>query len=279
MAKYALIPQQLLYEGTLTEEHFFSPEPIDEEIVLRTHDAEYWNRLKNLELSKREQRRSGFPHSKDLIHRELVISKGTLDCSRWALENKAALNIAGGTHHAYTNRAEGFCLLNDFAIAVNQLLYEKEIRKVLIVDLDVHQGNGTAQIFQNDKRVFTFSMHGEKNYPLHKESSDLDIPLADKTTDEEFLSILRETLPKLIEQEKPDFICYLSGVDPLANDKLGRLSMSIQGLRDRDAFVFESIEKRDIPVVVAMGGGYSERLSDIVESHANTFRLATEFFD
>jgi acetoin utilization deacetylase AcuC-like enzyme len=279
MAKYALIPQQLLYEGTLTRDHFFAPNSISEEIILNTHNSHYWKRLSTLTLSKAEQRRSGFPHNEDLINREMIITQGTLECAVWALENGAALNIAGGTHHAYADRAEGFCLLNDFAIALNQLLLEKHIKKALIVDLDVHQGNGTAVLFQSKPQVFTFSMHGEKNYPLRKERSDLDIPLPDGTDDNLFLNTLTENLPKLIQEQKPDIICYLSGVDPLMNDKLGRLGMSIQGLKNRDEFVFEQAYKNEIPIVVAMGGGYSERLSDIVEAHANTFRLAAAFFD
>jgi acetoin utilization deacetylase AcuC-like enzyme len=188
------------------------------------------------------------------------------------------MNIAGGTHHAFTDRGEGFCLLNDVAIAASVLLKEQTIKRALIVDLDVHQGNGTAEIFQSNPDVFTFSMHGKKNYPLHKESSDLDIELEDGTTDDQYLPILNEQLPKLIDYQKPDIIFFQSGVDVLHSDKLGRLALTIQGCRDRDRIVFNQSYTAGIPVVVTMGGGYSERIADIVEAHSNTFRLAASIW-
>jgi len=274
MDKYELLPQQLLHEGSYEPGDFFEPDVLDEEWILRTHEQEYWKRLKNLELSPREQRKTGFPHSNELIERERIIMHGTLKAAESALDNGVAFNIAGGTHHAYTNRGEGFCLLNDIAIASIYLLDRKQAKKILVVDLDVHQGNGTAQIFQNEKRVFTFSMQGTANYPLHKESSDLDIGLKTGIKDEEYLQILKTTLLKLIESEKPDFVFYQCGVDILESDKLGHLSVSMGGCKRRDEIVLETCFENQIPVTASMGGGYSEKISDIVEAHANTYRVA-----
>ncbi len=278
MEKYELLPEQLLYEGTITEESFFHPKALDEDTILLTHDKQYWNQLKNLDLTAKEIRKIGFPLSKALVERGRHIAQGTIDCARYAQQYGVAMNIAGGTHHSFTDRGEGFCLLNDIAIASNYLLKESIVEKVLVVDLDVHQGNGTAQIFKDDTRVFTFSMHGEKNYPVRKEQSDMDIGLPDKTTDFPYLKMLREILPTLIATVQPDIIFYLSGVDVLETDKLGRLSLSLAGCKERDRIVFEACKANNIPVAVAMGGGYSERLAQIVEAHANTFRLAQEIF-
>lgn len=278
MAKYDLLPEQLLYEGTISESNLFAPEPIADELLLRTHDSDYWERLSGLRLTRQEVRRTGFPHNKDLILREKMIMQGTLDAARFALKNGAAMNIAGGTHHAYRDKGEGFCLLNDIAIAANILLDEGTLKRILVVDLDVHQGNGTASIFEGDDRVFTFSMHGAKNYPMHKEQSDLDIGLPDGTTDEAYLTTLRETLPKLLDMHEPEFIFFQSGVDVLKQDKLGRLGLTIEGCRMRDRIVLETCHTNRIPVCASMGGGYSESIKDIVEAHANTYRLAQEIF-
>ncbi len=278
MMKYELIPEQLLYEGTVTEENFFHPEALDEACILRTHSEAYWEKLKNLELSPKEIRKIGFPISKALVDRGKHISNGTLECARFAFQHGVAMNIAGGTHHSFTDRGEGFCLINDIAIASNQLIYEKKVSKILVVDLDVHQGNGTAKIFENDDKVFTFSMHGEKNYPTKKENSNLDIGLPDKTEDQYYLSTLYEHLPKLIQSVKPEIIFYLSGVDILGSDKLGRLNVSLSACKERDKYVFKTCKKHKIPVAVSMGGGYSEKLATIVEAHANTFRVAQELY-
>jgi acetoin utilization deacetylase AcuC-like enzyme len=188
------------------------------------------------------------------------------------------MNIAGGTHHSFADRGEGFCIYNDIAISSNILLKEGLVKNILIVDLDVHQGNGTAKIFENDDRVFTFSMHGERNYPTRKEKSDLDIGLPDKTEDELFLNHLHSTVPLLIEKIEPDFIFYLAGVDIIESDKLGRLSVSKEGCKKRDRFVFQQCKRNNIPVAVSMGGGYSPRISDIVDAHSNTFREALDIY-
>ena len=213
-----------------------------------------------------------------LVERGTHIANGTLQCALFAQQNGIGMNIAGGTHHAFSDHGEGFCVFNDIAIAANYLLVNHLAQKILIIDLDVHQGNGTANIFQNENRVFTFSMHGLKNYPLKKEQSDLDIGLPDKTEDVLYLKTLRETLPYLLDHVEPDFIFYLSGVDVLKTDKLGRLHLSIEGCKKRDRIVLESCKKHQIPVAVSMGGGYSEQLTYIVEAHANTFRLAQEVY-
>lgn len=278
MAKYSLLPEQLRYEATVGEEQFFTPEPLPEAVILRCHSPAYWQKLQSLNLSRAEERRTGFPLSEQLVLRERVIGQGTLDCARFALQHGVALNIAGGTHHAFWDRGEGFCLLNDIAMAALQLLDEAVVQKVLVVDLDVHQGNGTAQLMAAEPRVFTFSMHGAKNYPLSKERSDLDIALPDGCEDRAYLDKLNQVLPQLLEEQAPDLVFYQSGVDVLASDKLGRLALSMQGCKERDRSVFAHCHQRGIPVAVSMGGGYSERLADIVDAHAQTFRLAMDFW-
>jgi acetoin utilization deacetylase AcuC-like enzyme len=278
MLKYELIPEQLLHEGLITADNLFSPGILDDETILLTHDADYYKQLNELSLPAKEQRRIGFPLSARLIERERRIAQGTIDGCRFAFDNGIAFNVAGGTHHAGSNWGEGFCMLNDQAIAANYLLHNKLASTILIIDLDVHQGNGTAQIFENEPRVFTFSMHGANNFPYRKERSDLDIGLDDDVAGVEYLRILKETLPKLIHQQKPDFIFYLSGVDVLATDKLGKLSLTIEECKERDRFIFEQCLSHRIPVQVSMGGGYSPDIKDIVEAHCNTFRLADELF-
>jgi acetoin utilization deacetylase AcuC-like enzyme len=278
MLKYELIPAQLIHEGIITQSNLFSPEPLQEEIVLWTHNKNYWHQLRDLTLPPKEQRRTGFPLSARLIERETRIAKGTIDGCHFAFDHGIAFNVAGGTHHAGTNWGEGFCLLNDQAISANYLLNNKLVSSILIIDLDVHQGNGTAQIFENEPRVFTFSMHGANNFPYRKERSDLDIPLPDGTSDNQYLDILKQILPKLITQQKPDFIFYLSGVDVLATDKLGKLSLSKEACKERDRFVLEQCRKHQIPVQVSMGGGYSTDIRDIVDAHCNTYRLAHDLY-
>ncbi len=278
MLKYQLIPEQLMYEGTYTAENFFAPSICTEEIILYTHDQAYFNKLLHQQLSPSEQRKIGFPQSPELTQRELIITQGTIDGCLYALETGVALNVAGGTHHAFADRGEEFCLLNDMAVASNYLLRKQICKKILIIDLDVHQGNGTAKLMEKEDRVFTFSMHGAHNYPFHKEQSDLDIGLKDGTTGKEYLTILRETLPQLIEKVKPDFAFYLSGVDILNTDKFGKLQVSLDECKQRDAIVFEQLKKHHIPVTVALGGGYSPDVKTIVEAHCNTFRLAADIY-
>jgi acetoin utilization deacetylase AcuC-like enzyme len=274
MLKYDLLPQQLLYEGTAIESDFFEPGMPNMQHILAIHTKSYVDDLVNLTLDPRAARKTGFPLSEELVERELRIAQGTILGAEMALQTGIAFNIAGGTHHAYADHGEAFCLLNDQAIAAQYLIDTNQAKKVLIVDLDVHQGNGTAKIFANNTSVFTFSMHGQTNYPFKKEVSDLDVSLKDGTTDNEFLAILTEILPKLIDSYKPDFIFYLSGVDILETDKLGKIACTINGCKQRDEVVLSLAHKLGIPVQCSMGGGYSPDIKIIIEAHANTYRVA-----
>jgi len=278
MLKYELIPGQLLYEGVITTDNLFAPGACPEDIVLLTHSKEYLDKLLHQTLSPKEQRHIGFPQSPGLTQRELVITQGTIDCCQYAIDNGVALNVAGGTHHAFADRGEGFCLLNDLAVAANYLLHRHIKERILIIDLDVHQGNGTASIFTKEPRVFTFSMHGRHNYPFHKETSDWDIPLEDGTDDNTYLGVLRESLPMLLERARPQLVFFLSGVDILDSDQFGKLQVSPAGCRERDRIVFTALQKRRIPCVVAMGGGYSADVRVIVDAHCQTFRTAKEIY-
>ncbi|WP_294733883.1 histone deacetylase [uncultured Flavobacterium sp.] len=278
MIKYELLPEQLLHEGTVTKNDFYAPDMPDMQYLLGIHKKEYVDDLLNLTLDPRAARKIGFPLSGELVERELRIAQGTIWGCEQALQKGIAFNIAGGTHHAYSTHGEAFCLLNDQAIGAHYLLQNNLAKKVLIIDLDVHQGNGTAEIFTNNDSVFTFSMHGKTNYPFKKETSDLDIALPDNTNDDEYLAILKDTLPKLIDDHQPDFIFYLSGVDIVASDKLGKLGCSIEGCKQRDAFVLNLCHTLGIPVQCSMGGGYSPDIKIIIEAHANTYRVAKEIY-
>ena len=278
MEKYELLPMRLIREGIVSEDNFFEPSQ-GLTYNLDVHDSEYLRRLFNLELTKKEERASGFTLSQELIQRELRITNGTVEGALWALNNRsAAFNIAGGTHHASANKAEGFCLLNDQAIASSYLLENTKVSQILIIDLDVHQGNGTAQIFKNINNVYTFSMHGANNYPYHKPPSDLDIPLPDNTDDKKYLSLLKKYLPNIMTEINPDFIFYLAGVDVLAEDKLGRLGLTLNGCTERDELVFALAKDNDIPIMRTMGGGYAPDIKIILEAHCNTFRSASDVF-
>ena len=278
MIKYELIPEQLIRENTCVDENFFSPGKIDSKIVLKTHQKEYFKRFTSLQLSKKEIREIGFPLSQELVDRELQIAQGTVSGVNYSLKNGISMNIAGGTHHAFYDRGEAFCMLNDQAIAANYIIQEGLFKKILIIDLDVHQGNGTASLFNSNPNVYTLSFHGKKNYPFRKEKSDLDVEFDDNTNDNEYLKVLKETIPKVIDQFQPEFIFYLSGVDVLQNDKLGRLALTLNGCKERDKFILQTCKDNSIPLQVSMGGGYSIVLKNIIEAHSNTFRLAQEIF-
>ena len=278
MEKYDLIPELLLKEKTCNSKNFFDPGNLNDLDALAVHDSDYYEKLITLSLTEKEIRPIGFPMSKELIIREKKIAQGTIECSQFSIKNGISMNIAGGTHHAFSGRAEAFCMLNDQAISANYLLKNKLAKKILIIDLDVHQGNGTASIFENNLNVFTLSFHGHKNYPFRKEKSDLDVGFNDNTENKEYLLKLKNTLPRVFEMFEPDFIFYLSGVDILKNDKLGRLSMTIDGCKERDRYVLNLCKKNNIPLQVSMGGGYSNNIIDIIEAHSNTFRLAQEIF-
>lgn len=277
MEKYALLFEQLNHSG-IVDSNVIQPAILNEAHLKGVHAPDYVSRLKNLLLTPREQRVSGFQHSESLVKREFMIMEGTRLCAEHALKYGAALNIAGGTHHAYTNKGEGFCLLNDQAIAANWLIRRTSVNKVLIIDLDVHQGNGTAEIFNGRDDVFTFSMHGKNNYPLKKEVSDLDVELDDRTSDTEYLKILEGKLEEIKDRFDADFVFFQSGVDVLSTDKLGRLGLTLQGCRRRDQMVVEFVQDLGLPLVCTMGGGYSRDIRDIVNAHANTFEIVATYY-
>ena len=278
MKKYDLLKDELLNQIIIQEKDLLIPNQIYEEDILLAHNNEYWNKLKNLELNEKEERRTGFPQSDRLIERERLIMQGTYLVSEYALTNGLGFNIAGGTHHAFSNKGEGFCLLNDMALSALMLIKYKNISKVLIVDLDVHQGNGSAEILQNNKNIFTFSIHGKENYPIIKEKSDLDIELDHKTEDEEYLDLVYTNLNKLIIKFEPQFILYQAGVDILESDKFGRLNISVEGCKERDNIVFELASKNSLPITTTMGGGYSEDINIILDSHINTYKSALKYY-
>jgi acetoin utilization deacetylase AcuC-like enzyme len=275
--KFELVYQRLLAEGTITQRDLFEPQPAAIEDVLLVHAEDYVTRLRTGALTPREIRRLGLPWSKALVRRSFLAASGTINAARFALAEGVGSNLAGGTHHAFADHGEGFCVLNDVAIAIRVLRRDSLIERAAIVDLDVHQGNGTATIFADDTSVFTFSMHGAKNYPLFKARSSLDVELPDGTRDEEYLRTLAENLPRVFAHE-PDIIFYLGGADPYLGDKLGRLSLSIAGLRARDELVLRACRDARVPVATVMSGGYAVDINDTVEIHCNTIRAVREVF-
>ena len=278
MQKYTLIPERLLTEGTISEANFFAPSKLSEEEILTTHTAEYWHKLRTQTLDRKEARAIGFEMTPTLVERGRYIAHATYECALFAKQFGVAMNVAGGTHHSFADHGEGFCVFNDVCIASNLLLDRGEATKILIVDLDVHQGNGNASIMADEPRVFVFSMHGEKNYPFRRPPSDLDIDLPNDTDDEAYLAILADTLPRLIKEFAPDMIFYQSAVDVLATDKLGKLALTMAGCLARDEFVLTQARDNGVPVAVVMGGGYSEDIEQVVEAHCNTFRAAQRLF-
>lgn len=275
--KFELVRDVLLNEGTLLPNEIIEPKPAKIEDLLLVHTEDYINRLVSGELTAKEVRKLGLPWSQSLVRRSFHAISGTINATFRALEHGISSNLAGGTHHAYPDRGEGFCVLNDIAVAIRVLQKEKLAEKFLIVDCDVHQGNGTAFIFENSPEVFTFSMHGAKNYPLFKEKSTLDIELADGTGDKEFLETLEQALPRIF-LHNPDIIFYLGGADPFEKDKLGRLNLSIEGLMKRDEMVLEFAHEHETPIVTTMSGGYASDINDTVEIHCNTIRAVKKVF-
>lgn len=275
--KFELVRDRLLSEGTLQASDIIEPQPAPVSDVLLVHTEDYITRLRAGSLTLRELRRLGLPWSKALVRRSFLAAGGTTGAARNALTEGVGSNLAGGTHHAFADRGEGFCVLNDVAIAIRVLRRDGLIECAAVVDCDVHQGNGTATIFAGDENVFTFSMHGAKNYPLLKAQSTLDVELADGTSDEVYLTTLAEHLPRVFAHQ-PDIIFYLGGADPFVGDKLGRLSLSLAGLRARDEFVLTECSKRGIPVATVMSGGYAADINDTVEIHCNTIRAVRQIF-
>jgi acetoin utilization deacetylase AcuC-like enzyme len=275
--KFELAKDILLKEGTITEDEIVAPEPASVEDLCLVHTEDYITRLKNGELTPKEIRKLGLPWSESLVRRSFTAISGTINASRKAIEHGIASNLAGGTHHAYPDRGEGYCVLNDIAVSIRVLQREKLAERFLIVDCDVHQGDGTAFIFQDDPSVFTFSMHGAKNYPLFKQTSNLDIELADGTADEEYLETLAEALPRAFHHG-PDVIFYLGGADPFEGDKLGRLALTKEGLMRRDELVLEFARGNHVPIVTTLSGGYAAHIEDTVDIHANTIRAVKKVF-
>jgi len=276
--KFELVRDRLLAEGTLQPSEILEPSPATREDVLLVHTEDYVFRLCSGNLTSKEIRRLGLPWSESLVRRSFYATGGTIAAAEVALAEGYGSNLAGGTHHSFANRGEGFCVLNDVAIAVRTLRARKLLLRAAIVDCDVHQGNGTATIFTADKDTFTFSMHAANNYPLFKAQSTLDVELPDGTTDDEYLERLAKHLP-LVFQHDPEMVFYLAGADPFSRDKLGRLDLSIEGLRDRDEFVLRECYEREVPVVTVMSGGYGKDINDTIEIHCNTIRTVKEVFE
>jgi acetoin utilization deacetylase AcuC-like enzyme len=276
--KFELVRDRLIAEGALAPAEIYEPREAPIADVLLVHTEDYVTRLRAGALTPREVRRLGLPWSKALVRRSFLATAGTIAAARFALGEGVGANLAGGTHHAFPDHGEGFCVLNDVAVAVRVLRRERVARRAAVVDLDVHQGNGTAFIFDGDTEVFTFSMHGAKNYPLFKLRSTLDVELADGTGDDEYLETLARSLPRVFAH-RPDIVFYLGGADPFAGDKLGRLSLSIAGLRARDETVLRACRERGVPVATVMSGGYAADINDTVEIHCNTVRVAKSVFE
>lgn len=276
--KFELVRDRLVAEGTLAPAEIFEPREAPVADVLLVHTDDYVTRLRAGSLTQRESRRLGLPWSKALVRRSFLATAGTCAAARFALKEGVGANLAGGTHHAFPDHGEGFCVLNDVAVAVRVLRRDGQARRFAIVDLDVHQGNGTAHIFEGDETVFTFSMHGAKNYPLFKLPSSLDVELSDGTGDDEYLETLSRHLSRVFEH-KPDLVFYLGGADPFEGDKLGRLALTIAGLRARDEMVLRECRARGVAIATVMSGGYAAEIGDTVEIHCNTIRAAKKIFE
>ena len=277
MSKYLLLKDQLLAEGILAADDILQPEPLDHETLELVHTHEYLGKLASSGLSAAEQRRLGLPWSEALWQRSRLASAGTLLAGRTALDQGLGGNLAGGTHHAFADHGEGFCVLNDVAIAIRRLQAERSIERAAVVDLDVHQGNGTAAIFEAEDEVFTFSMHGERNYPLAKMRSNLDVPLKDGVGDAEYLGALQRHLPRVLDTACADIVFYLAGVDVAAGDRYGKLALTEEGIRRRDQCVIEAVRDRGLPLVIVLAGGYAATRARTAELHAHVFREAVAY--
>jgi acetoin utilization deacetylase AcuC-like enzyme len=277
MSKYPLLKDRLLAEGILAAGDILEPEPLDTLTLELVHTREYLHKLESSSLTAAEQRRLGVPWSEALWQRSRLASAGTLLAARAALDGGLAGNLAGGTHHAFADHGEGFCVLNDVAIAIRKLQVERVIGRAAVVDLDVHQGNGTAAIFEADAEVFTFSMHGDRNYPLAKMRSSLDVPLKDGVGDAEYLDALQQHLPTVLATANADIVFYLAGVDVAAGDRFGKLALTEEGIRLRDRYVIEAVRRRGTPLSIVLGGGYAASRARTAELHAHAFREAAAY--
>ena len=278
-AKYKLIKEKLARIATIMNKvRFVEPPPAEEKDVLRAHEKTYLDKLRYGKLSHEEMLKLEMPYSKKLFDSAIACCGGTISTAGSALENGVAVHLGGGFHHAFPDHGEGFCVLNDIAVAVKKLIEERKIKKALIIDCDLHQGNGTAFIFREDKNVFTFSMHQENNYPFYKPKSDMDVGLRDRTRDDEYLECLERCIPKIISDFKPQLIVYVAGADPYENDQIGNLALTIEGLQKRDMFVYNQAKNYGIPIAVVLAGGYAINQEDTVKIHFNTVVQAVEIF-
>jgi acetoin utilization deacetylase AcuC-like enzyme len=279
MGKYARLRERLLASGDFALEEFNVPAAVTDGEIIRVHCAAYLERVASGSLSAAEQKAIGFPWSERMVERSRRSSGATLAAARQALTHGWAANLAGGTHHAFRDRGEGFCVFNDAAIAARALQAEAGLQRIAVIDCDVHQGNGTAAIFAGDDSVFTFSIHGARNFPFSKETSDLDVELADGTGDDEYLWHLERALDETLERSRPQLAIYLAGADPYEGDRLGRLKLTKAGLARRDERVLGTLAARSIPVAITMAGGYARDIEDSVEIHANTIRTARRIWE
>ena len=277
MSKYSCLRERILETNTLSPDCLQIPEGATDDDILRAHTFDYLNKIKHGTLSDKEVRRIGFPWSPQLVERSRRSSGGTISACQTALIDGVSANLAGGTHHACADHGEGYCVFNDSAIAARAIQYADLAQKIVIIDCDVHQGNGTADITDGDKSIYTFSIHGEKNFPFRKVASDLDIGLPNDTDDETYLDTLQIAVERILYLQQPDLVIYQSGADPYIGDKLGKLSLTKHGLAQRDRLIFEMCHSEHIPVAVTMGGGYAVEVDDIVDIHLQTIQIATEF--
>ena len=278
MAKYRLLRERVVRELLRERDELVEPAAAGVEELCRAHEPDYVRRAIAGELTKAEIRRIGFPWTSELIERSRRSSGATLQGARVALVEGCAINLAGGTHHAFADCGEGYCIFNDAAVTVKNLIFENAVRRAIVIDLDVHQGNGTAAILADTPRAFTFSMHGERNFPFRKVPSNLDIPLPDGTSDVQYLQALEASLPLALERARPELAIYLAGADPFHGDRLGRFALTKSGLLQRDAYVLQTCKALGIAVVIAMAGGYAKNVDDIVDIHFQTIRLAHQIW-
>ena len=276
-SKYKLIREELIGKRLLSEEDFEFPHPASEEDILLVHSKEYVNKLKNGTLSFEEIFKLELPYSKELVQASYICVNGTVKSCDIALERGAGVHLGGGFHHAFRDHGEGFCIFNDVAIAIKKMTRDGKIKKAMVIDCDLHQGNGTADIFKDDEDVFTFSIHQESNYPFYKPKSDLDIGLDDYAQDKIYLSKLKEHIPKIISDFKPNLILYVAGADPYKDDQIGNLALTIDGLKERDKFIFETAKNFNVPIAVVLAGGYAVKIEDTVTIHFNTVKTALEY--
>ena len=278
MEKYRLLRELLLERGVLSPDRLRASVPVSREDLARVHTPRYLDALWTGTLSEAEVRRLGFPWSEDLLLRSRASVGGTVAASRAALEDGLSGNLAGGTHHAFPDHGEGYCVFNDIAVAIRVLQAERRIQRAVVVDLDVHQGNGTAAVFEGDDSVFTFSIHGEHNFPFRKQRSSRDVGLPDGMDDSAYLDVLATHLPEVLEAAGADILFYQAGVDPLAEDALGRLSLSHAGMRERDRLVLAAAWHRGLPLVLTLGGGYARPITATLEAHVGTYEMALSVF-